>query len=168
MELTLDNHHKNLTRRTMHTIVSWPRPKQWLMIHTSDLMMMIIRESSHILTIITRWVGKLKTKKSRRHQMETFSALLALCVGDSPVPGEFPSQRPVTQNFDVFFDLHRNKRLRRRWLETPSRLSWRHCNVPWILLVMGGLFWIRCCGPLCYMVCSAAITNIDTDHTLNS
>ena len=40
-----------------------------------------------------------------RHQMETFSALLALCAGNSPVTGEFPSQRPVTQRFDVFFDL---------------------------------------------------------------
>ena len=28
-----------------------------------------------------------------RHQMETFSALLAFCVGNSPVTGEFPSQR---------------------------------------------------------------------------
>ena len=27
-----------------------------------------------------------------RHQMETFSALLALCEGNSPVTGEFPSQ----------------------------------------------------------------------------
>ena len=42
-----------------------------------------------------------------RHQMETFSALLALCVGNSPVPGEFPTQRPVTRSFDVFFDLRR-------------------------------------------------------------
>ena len=43
--------------------------------------------------------------------METFSALLVLCAGNSPVTGEFPSQRPVTRNFDVFFDLHLNKRL---------------------------------------------------------
>ena len=35
--------------------------------------------------------------------METFSALLALCVGISPVTGEFPSQRPVTRSFDGFF-----------------------------------------------------------------
>ena len=28
-----------------------------------------------------------------RHQMETFSALLTLCVGNSPVTGEFPAQR---------------------------------------------------------------------------
>ena len=36
-----------------------------------------------------------------RHQMETFSALLALCVGNSPVTGEFPAQKPVTRSFDV-------------------------------------------------------------------
>ena len=43
--------------------------------------------------------------------METFSVSLAFCVGNSRVPGEFPSQRPVMQNFDVFFDLHQNKLL---------------------------------------------------------
>ena len=43
--------------------------------------------------------------------METFSALLAISAGNSPVPGEFPAQRPVTRSFDVFFDLHPNKRL---------------------------------------------------------
>ena len=37
--------------------------------------------------------------------MDTFSALLTLCAGNSPVTGEFPAQRPVTQSFDVFFDL---------------------------------------------------------------
>ena len=45
-----------------------------------------------------------------RHQMETFSALLAICVGNSPVPGVFPAQRPVTRSFDVFFNLRPNKR----------------------------------------------------------
>ena len=67
-----------------------------------------------------------------RHHMETFSVLLALCAGNSPVTGEFPSQRPVTRSFDVFFDLRLNKRLSRPswgcWFETPSRLLWRHCN----------------------------------------
>ena len=33
------------------------------------------------------------------------SALLALCAGNSSVIGEFPSQRPVTRSFGVFFDL---------------------------------------------------------------
>ena len=67
-----------------------------------------------------------------RHQMETFSALLALYAGNSPVTGEFPSQRLVTRGFEAFSDLRLNKRLskqsRRRWFETPSRPFWRHCN----------------------------------------
>ena len=39
------------------------------------------------------------------HQMEIFSALLALCAGNSPVTGGFPSQRPLRRSLDVFFDL---------------------------------------------------------------
>ena len=31
------------------------------------------------------------------------------CTANSPVTGEFPSQRPVTRSFDVFFDLHLKK-----------------------------------------------------------
>ena len=46
--------------------------------------------------------------------METFSELLAICAGNSPVPGESPAQRPVTRNFDVFFDLRRIKRLNKQ------------------------------------------------------
>ena len=68
-----------------------------------------------------------------RNQMETFSALLALCAGNSPVTGEFPAQRPVTWMFGAFFDLHMNKRLSKQswgwWFETPSRSLWRHCNI---------------------------------------
>ena len=36
--------------------------------------------------------------------MEIFSALLAICAGNSPVTGEFPAQRPVTRSFGAFFD----------------------------------------------------------------
>ena len=67
-----------------------------------------------------------------RHQMETFSALLAICAGNSPVPDEFPAQRPVMRSFDVFFDLRLNKRLSKQswgwWFETLSRPLWRHNN----------------------------------------
>ena len=35
--------------------------------------------------------------------MKTFPALLAICVGNSPVTDEFPAQRSVTQSFDGFF-----------------------------------------------------------------
>ena len=43
--------------------------------------------------------------------METFSALLAICAGNSAVNGEFPAQRPVARSFDVFFYLCLNKQL---------------------------------------------------------
>ena len=63
-----------------------------------------------------------------RHQVETFSALLAICAGNSPVTGEFPAQRPVARGF-VFFDLRMHKRLGNqwwnRWFETP----WPHYDV---------------------------------------
>ena len=68
-----------------------------------------------------------------RHQMGTISAWLAICAGNSPVPGEFPAQRPVTRSFNVFFDLRLNKRLIKPswgwWFETLSHPLWRHCNV---------------------------------------
>ena len=49
-----------------------------------------------------------------RHQMETFSALLAIWAGNSLASGEFPAQRPVTRSFDVFFYLCLNKMLRKQ------------------------------------------------------
>ena len=77
-----------------------------------------------------------RTKTWWRHQWETFSMLLAICAGNSPVTGGFPSQNPVTRNFDVFLlyiylRLNRrlNKQSRRRWFETLSRSLWRHWNV---------------------------------------
>ena len=58
------------------------------------------------------------------------SRVTRLCEGNSPVTGEFPSQRPVTLSFDVFFDVRLNKRLskqpRYRWFEMPWRSLWRH------------------------------------------
>ena len=57
------------------------------------------------------------------------SALLAICTGNSPVTGEFPTQRPVTRSFDA-----PDKRLSKQswgwWFETPSCPLWHHCNDP--------------------------------------
>ena len=65
--------------------------------------------------------------------METFSALLALCAGNSLASGEFPAQRPVMRSFDVFCDFCLNKGPRKQswgWrFETLLRPLWRHCNV---------------------------------------
>ena len=63
----------------------------------------------------TRWIIPLTPFIMNSHQMETFSALLAICVGNSPDTGKFPSQRPGTRSFDGFFNLHHNKRLSKQW-----------------------------------------------------
>ena len=66
------------------------------------------------------------------HQMETFSAVLALCAGNSQVTGKFPTQRPVTQSFDIFFDLCLNKQFSKQswdwWFETPSYSGVLNCS----------------------------------------
>ena len=68
-----------------------------------------------------------------RHQMEPFSALLAICAGNSPVSGEFPAQRPLTRGFGVSFDQRPNKWLcQQSWgwrFETHSHPLWHHSNV---------------------------------------
>ena len=67
-----------------------------------------------------------------RHQMETFSALLAICAGNSPVPGEFPAQRPVTRSFDVFFDL----RLINGWVNNRKAGDLRRYRAHYDVMVM--------------------------------
>ena len=78
-----------------------------------------------------------------RHQMETYSVLLAICAGNSPVTDELPAQRPLTRSFHVFFALRVDKRLSKQswgWFETPSRPLWRHCNylLCFVLLAIQG------------------------------
>ena len=58
-----------------------------------------------------------------------------LC-GEFTGPGEFPTQRPVTQSFDVFFDLRLNRRLSKQprgwWFETPQRrqaIIWTNAGI---------------------------------------
>ena len=72
-----------------------------------------------LVTSVTRVLYYMMTSSNRKQ----ISALLAICAGNSPVTGEFPAQRPVMRNFDVFFDLRLNKRLSKQWwgwwFETP-------------------------------------------------
>ena len=91
--------------------------------HYSDVMCeLIYRPLADVVLTFTWW----------RHQMETFSALLPICAGNSPVTGEFRVQRPVTRSFDVFFDLRLNGWLSKKswgwWFETPSRPLRHHSN----------------------------------------
>ena len=64
--------------------------------------------------------------------METFSALLAICAGDSPVTGGFPEQKPVTQSFDVFFDL----RLINNWVNNGEAGDLRRHRAHYDVTVM--------------------------------
>ena len=94
-----------------------------------------------------------------RHKMETFSASMGLCVGNSPVTGEFPSQRPVTRSFDVFFDLRLNKQSSKQswgwWFETLWRSLWRHTNgIIFIAIVLS--FYIRSWANACFLKSSTA------------
>ena len=78
--------------------------------------------------------------------METFSALLAICAGNSPVPGELPTQRPVTRSLDVFFDL----RLNNSWVNSGEAGDLRryraHYDVTVMILDMSLLL---SCGHTC-------------------
>ena len=81
----------------------------------------------------SKWHLVLNPQSWWRHQMETFSALLTLFAGNSPVTSEFPAQRPVTGGFEVFFDLCPNKQLSKHsrgwWFETLASSLWRHCFI---------------------------------------
>ena len=75
-----------------------------------------------------------------RHQMETFSTLLALCAGISPVTVEFPSQRPVTRSFDVFFGL----RLENGWVNNRDAGDLRrHCAHCVVTVMKVWFLWTR-------------------------
>ena len=64
--------------------------------------------------------------------METYSALLAICAGNSSVTGEIPTQRPLTQSFDVFFDLHLNE----GWVNTRQTDYLRRYRAHYYITVM--------------------------------
>ena len=63
---------------------------------------------------------------------EKFHMLTSSNGNISRVDDEFPSQRPVTRSFDVFFDLRLNKRSSKQpwewWLQMLLRPLWRYCN----------------------------------------
>ena len=69
--------HINIERHTALTIVSWPNPKQWIMVHTSDLMM-ISRQIIYILSVITREMGKLKTHSPTYYILDIWENILDL------------------------------------------------------------------------------------------
>ena len=71
--------------------------------------------------------------------METFSALLAFCAGNSPVTCEFSSRRPVTRNFGVFFDL----RLNHSWANDGYAGDLRRHRAYYDVIVMTALILLK-------------------------
>ena len=88
--------------------------------------------SRDFMTINTRWLMMTSSNGN------IFRVTGHLC-GEFTVSGEFPTQRPVTRSFDVYFDLRPNKRLSKQslgwWFETLSPPLWRHRNVSECCLV---------------------------------
>ena len=104
-----------------------------------------------------------------RHQMETFSALLAFCGGihRSPVNSPHKGKWRGALMFSLICAL--NKRLSKQswgwWFETPSCSLWRHCNVfddkSWALgQSQNGRNILGCALFLCWMSPSSFFTNI--------
>ena len=89
--------------------------------------------SSHRVSVLSFRYCRGNQRSWWRNQMETLSALLALCAGNWLVTDEIPAQRPVTPSFDIFFDLRLNNRLSKqswgRRFETLSRPLWRQSYI---------------------------------------
>ena len=77
--------------------------------------------------------------------METFSALLALCEKNLSVSGGLPSQKPVTQSFDDFFDLRLNERLTNHRDTGDLRRDHAHYDVT-VVEICGAIYaaWFGC------------------------
>ena len=98
--------------------------------------------------LLMTWRRKKPGQPWWRHQTETFFRVTGpLCEeftghrwGNSPVTGEFPAQRPVTEALMFSLICALNKRSSKQpwgwWFETPSWSLWRQCNGPW---------WRFCC-----------------------
>ena len=128
--------------RTTHEISTrvglwgWKPFVEWIpsQSHVSDLIHPILKR------LIKTNSDPQKTMHLKRqtwwhHQMETFSPYLALWAENSLITGEFPSQRPVTRSFDVFFHLCLNKRWVNNWDTGDLGHHHAHYDVTVMLMV---------------------------------
>ena len=82
----------------------------------------------------------------RRHEMEAFSELLALCAGNSPVTGEFPAQRTSNSDFDVslmwvWIKCSTSSQWQVIWDHVT--FMWRHHNLLRTIWAPVGMLWLR-------------------------
>ena len=88
------------------------------------------------------------------HDLEELSMLLALCEGNPPMTGGFPSQRSSNMGFEVFVDVSLNKLLKKTVellvISYGMMLIWHHCNgrnnwfvksAEVVLLSVGSVVW---------------------------
>ena len=75
------------------------------------------------------YIRDIRRKSWWRYQIKHFPHCWPFVTG---IHHSLASQRPVTQSFDVLFDLRLNKQLskqsRRQWFEMPSPSLSHHCN----------------------------------------
>ena len=89
------------------------------------------------LIVICILRSKLQWSFKSKYTMMTssFSALLDIRAGNSPAPGEFPAQRPVTRSFDVFFICARIN----GWVNNREAADWRRLRTHYDVVVMWNL-----------------------------
>ena len=88
------------------------------------------------------------------HQMDAFAALLTLCAGNSPVTGEFPSQRASNAVFDVFFGVSLNKRLNKQLNAGDLMRHGGHCDVTVMQWLIFHLYrFLKCIKSISHEIC---------------
>ena len=111
----------------------WETPLQsnaiphWLGANLESALIYVIKETSLLESSL------LPVSDHVNNMMTSSNGNIFRVTGPFYLTGEFPTQRPATRSFTVFFDLRLNERLSKQswgWcFETPSRCLRRHCNV---------------------------------------
>ena len=98
---------------------NWKRPLHSMAVPKRNYPIAQCRANAVILVILPEpwWL----------HQMETFSALLAICAENAPVTGEFSTQWPVRRSFDVFINV---------WVKNCQAGDWRRHHAHYDVIVM--------------------------------
>ena len=113
-----------------------PNPQIYDVLSAFSILTRLWPRHSHYETKTLRWIQSTVSVRERlswwRHQMETFSMLLTLCARNSLVTGEFPHKgqwRGALMFSLICAWVILSKQSWGWWFETPSRSSWRHCNL---------------------------------------
>ena len=92
--------------------------------------------------------------------MKTFSVSQALCEGNSPVTGEFPSLRPVARSFAVLFDLRAHEQTVKQTIRVRQNNGKSQYQIPHKIMSYAQIFLVHVpkemySSPLASSVCVA-------------